>query len=187
MSKKKIQPNEVLDAYEYNFEDLPKALYSLGECQRQKESIKKEYDSKIQELQSELAEKTEPLDREIQSISLGIKNFLDEHKEVYISEDKKTLKLETGEIGFRKGKASVKTRSTEKFVNEVLEKNNLLKTKESFVKRMQKVYIRTSLELDKEAILKNPLDAASVTGVEIAEGVDRFFAKPYSTETEIEL
>ncbi|MCX7998721.1 MAG: host-nuclease inhibitor Gam family protein, partial [Leptospiraceae bacterium] len=157
------------------------------ECQRQKETLKKEYDSRIQELQAELAEKTEPLDKEIQSISFGIKSFLDEHKEVYLSEDRKTLKLETGEIGYRRGKASVKTRSTEKFINEVLERNDLLKAKESFVKKMQKVYIRTSLELDKEAILKNPLDAASVTGVEIAEGVDRFFAKPYSTETEIEL
>lgn len=185
MAKKK--ESVLIVGYEYRFEDLPTALGKLGDLQRERESIVSDYDSRISKLQAELAEQTEKLDKEIKKISQSIKFFMDANKSAYISEDKKTLKLETGDISYRKGKQSVKTRSSEKLINDILGKNGLLKAKETFVKKASSVFLRTKLELDKDAILNNPTVAVNVTGVELEDGVERFYLKPYSTSTELEV
>jgi phage host-nuclease inhibitor protein Gam len=184
MSRKKV---DVINVYEYCFNDLSQAMGKLGELQRERESVIREYEDRISKLQAELAEKIDPLDREIKKISHSLKYFMDENKSSYITEDRKTLKLETGDISYRKGKPSVKTRSSEKLITEILEKNGLLKTRDAFVKKCSSVFLRTKLELDKDAILANPMVAVKVTGVEIEDGIERFYLKPYATSTELEV
>lgn len=183
MPKKEIP----LATYSYSFEDLPKALGQLGELQRERQAEADLTDSKVNELQGQLAEILDPIDREIKKISQSIKKFMDEHKSDYISETKKTLKLETGDLSYRTGQTSVETRSDKKFIGQILEANNLVKVKENFEKIMHSVFIRTKLELDKELILANPEAAVKVTNVKLYSGTERFYLKPYATSTELEV
>jgi phage host-nuclease inhibitor protein Gam len=185
MAKKK--ETVIVNVDEYRFEDLPKALGRIGDLQREKNEIQNDYDTRIAALQTELAGKVEFLDKEIQRISQSIKFFMDENKNKYISDNQKTLNLETGDISYRKGKQSVKTRTSDKLIDGILERNGLIKSRDTFWKKLKSVYLRGKIELDKEAILQSPLDAIAVTGVEIADGGERFYLKPYSTSTELEV
>ena len=184
MAKKKEE--EIL-LLQYKAEELPVAVGAVGELQREKEKITLDFDSRIAALQTELSEKTDGIDKEIKQISKSIKYFMDANKKDYISEKKKTLTLETGEISYRGGKPSVKTKNSEKLIIEILEKNNLLKSRDSFVKKMHSVFVRVKCELDKELALANPTAANTVAGIEIEEGAERFYIKPYSTSTELEV
>ena len=184
MAKEKTTAIAVLD---YQFEDLPKAVQRIADLGREKETISNEYDSKISELQAELASKVDEIDSEIKQVAQSIKSFMDKNKVKYISEDKKTLRLETGDLSYRSGKPSVKTKNSDKLVNSILEKNNLIKLKDQFQKKARACFLRTKIELDKEAILSSPEAAKKVTGVEIDKGVESFYIKPYQTSTELEV
>ncbi|HRG77845.1 MAG TPA: host-nuclease inhibitor Gam family protein, partial [Leptospiraceae bacterium] len=93
----------------------------------------------------------------------------------------------TGDISYRSAKPSVGTNSSKKLIDSILEANNLLDVRDKFVKKMDKVFIRTKLELNKDAILENPSTAKTVTGVEVADGEESFYIKPYATNTEMQV
>lgn len=186
-AKKKGKAAVVINVYDYRYDDLPKALQQLGDLQREREAAVALYDEKISRLQAELAEKTELMDREIKKISQSVKHFMDENRPKYLSESRKTLSLSTGDISYRNGKPSVKTKNSDKLIGSILESNSLTKIRDTFVKKMSMVFLRTKLELDKDAILANPITAKNVTGVEIENGAERFYLKPYSSSTELEV
>jgi phage host-nuclease inhibitor protein Gam len=178
---------EVMESLNLSYEDLAGNLKRLGELQREKSGLQSSVDEKISILQEELAKALDPIDAEIRLISLSIKQYMDRNRQKHFTTDKKTLNLETGDLSYRRSGLSVKTKSSQKLIENILEKNNLLNVRDSFVKKMSRVFLRAKLELDKEAILKDPKKAVELTGVEIDEGLERFYLKPYSTNVEMEI
>ena len=178
---------EKIELFSYETSEIPNAISEIGNLQRDRVAIVSKYDTQISDLQNELAEQTEEIDKKIKKLSLSVKKYFDSNKTKYIKEDTKTVRLQTGDVSYRKGKPSVKTKSSQKLIDSILEKNELSQTRDKFEKKMKSVFIRTKLELNKEAILESQQTAIVVTGVEIDEGSERFYIKPYNSNTELEL
>jgi phage host-nuclease inhibitor protein Gam len=186
MAKAK-QPVDTIVIYEYNQEDLSKAIAEIANWTRQITESEDLANKRILAIQESLAAEIEPMKKEIKKISLSIKKFTDANREKLFKDGDKTIKLETGDISYRSAKPSVGTNSSKKLIETILEQNNLLDVRDKFVKKMDKVFIRTKLELNKDAILENPSTAKKVTGVEVADGEESFYIKPYATNTEMQV
>lgn len=186
MAKAK-QPVDTIVIYEYKQEDLSKAIAEVARLTTEIKNAEDKTNESILILQQELADQIKPLADEIKKISLSIKKFTDANREKLFKDGDKTIKLETGDISYRSAKPSVGTNSSKKLIDSILEANNLLDVRDKFVKKMDKVFIRTKLELNKDAVLENPDTAKTVTGVEVAEGEESFYIKPYATNTEMQV
>ncbi len=184
---KETKSKNVIVVYDYDLNDLPKAIATIAELNQKKEKLATEANERILSIQTKLAEEIEPIEVEIKKVSLSIKKFSDENKEKLFSKDSKTAKLETGEICYRAGKPSVETKSSPKLIENILKKNSLTEKKEKFVKLLSGVFIRVKFELNKDAILENPTTAEKVTGVKVDTGEDRFYITPTATNTEMEV
>lgn len=187
MAKAKDTKTEVIVLFDYTQDDIAPAIGRIAELNREKDSLESKANEKINAIQEALSADLKPLLDEIKKISLSVKQYVDKNRTKLFLDDAKTVKLETGDIAYRSGKPSVATNSTEKVINEILDRNDLTDVKTKFDKKMAKVYLRTKLELNKDAILENPDEAFEKTGVGIKEGAERFYIKPYATNTEMEV
>lgn len=185
--EKAAKSQNVIVVYDYDLNDLPKAIATIAELNQKKEKLATEADERILSIQTKLAEEISPIEEEIKKVSLSIKKFSDENKEKLFAKDSKTAKLETGELCYRAGKPSVETKSSPKLIENILKKNSLTEKKEKFVKLLSGVFIRVKFELNKDAILENPTTAEKVTGVKVDTGEDRFYITPNATNTEMEV
>jgi phage host-nuclease inhibitor protein Gam len=172
-------------------EEMETAIVRVGALQREKANLETVYGDKISALKKELSERVAPLDEEIQSLSEGIKFFLDVNREKYIPEDKKSLDMPVGTVGYRKKPASVvtpkKSKSNPDPIMAIIEMNELTTWLESVRVRLAKVFIRQKLELDKEAILANPTLAFEKTNIKVEVGGERFYIKPDGVDLEVEI
>jgi phage host-nuclease inhibitor protein Gam len=185
-NKKGSNQPEITPVSLYSREELSAAIKKIGDLQRQKSELANPINDRIQELQQELETAISPIDREIQELAYGIKNFVDANKSDIIGSERKSAKLTTGTVAYRTKQPKVLTRNTEKLHNELLEKSGLLKSFVAFVKKLSKAFLRVKLELDKDAALASPAEARAL-GIEIEEGVERFYIKPDTVDEEIEV
>ncbi|EMO69899.1 host-nuclease inhibitor Gam family protein [Leptospira santarosai] len=167
--------------------DLTQAVALLGEIKRERDRIKSSTDDQISQLQTDFQTTIAPLDLKIQHIVSGIKLYVDKNKEeLFPDPDYKTCKFSTGELKLRKIPASVKTRATTKFFERILSENGLLEKFNSLVSKFSGVYLRVKLELNKEQILAEPLNATKKIGVELNEESERLYITPSEIDAEIE-
>ncbi len=186
MAKAK-QPVDTIVIYEYNQDDLAKAIAEIARLNTEMKQAEDKTNESILILQTTLAEQIEPLKQEIKKISLSVKKFVDANREKLFKDEVKTIKLETGDISYRSAGKSVAVNSSAKLIDSILKANNLLDVRDKFVKKMDKVFIRTKLALNKDAILENRSTAKTVTGVEVADGEESFYIKPYAANTEMQV
>lgn len=166
--------------------EMDQAVGKIGDMQTKKQKLEAEYNEKILALQTAMAAEIEPLDLEIQSLSLGVKTYCDANRADILPPDKKSAELVTGKIAYRDKKPKVVTRSTEKLIERLLEEAGLTKFKDQAVKKFSSVLLRMKLDLDKDAALENPTKAEEL-GIEIEEDKERFYIKPTVTSTEVEV
>jgi len=185
MAKAKQQPTETIVIYEYRQEDLSKAIAEIARLNTEIQEAENKANETISNIQTVLAGLIEPYKQEIKKISLSIKKYTDTNRERLFKDGEKTIKLETGDISYRSAGKSVGVNSSAKLITSILEQNNLIEVRDKFVKKMDKVFLRTKLELNKDAILDNPETAKAVTGVEVVDGEESFYIKPYATNTEM--
>ena len=185
MAKAKQQPTETIVIYEYRQIDLSPAIAEIARLNSEIKSLEDTANQVISEIQQKLAEQIEPLKQEIKKISLSIKRYTDDNREKLFKEGEKTIKLETGDISYRSAGKAVGVNSSVKLIESILEQNNLLEARNKFVKKMDKVFLRTKLELNKDAILAKPESAKQITGVDVVDGAESFYIKPYATNTEM--
>jgi phage host-nuclease inhibitor protein Gam len=167
-------------------EELERSLQRVGDLLRDKSNIENGYNDKIQALQKSLSGEVTPLNKELDMVTNAIKTFADANKE-NLMRDSKTFECATGKISYRTTTASVATRFTDKLLNALLEKHDLVKVYDTFRKKMSKIFLNVKLELDKKEILKNQESAKETIGAEIKEGVERFYIKTATVDTELEV
>jgi phage host-nuclease inhibitor protein Gam len=187
MSKKKS--NTVIEKTLYSTSELEMAIGEVADIQRDIAKLNDEANADIKKITDELALKLEPLKSELQSVSHGIKSYCDANKESLFEKDSKTKKFLTGEISYRKLKDAVITKMTQKALEEILEKNNLLSPYRNFVIKLAKIFLTVKIELDKNNILKqeNQEKAKTLIDVKIRDDAEGFYIKPAGVETEIEM
>jgi phage host-nuclease inhibitor protein Gam len=72
----------------------------------------------------------------------------------------------------------VKTKSSTKLVDKILEQNEMSDWWAKIVIKLSKVFLRVKLELDKDACLKNKNFAKEKLGIEFNETEEKFYIKP---------
>jgi phage host-nuclease inhibitor protein Gam len=192
MSKKKTEPaaaakDNVVALTIKNRAELEGAIAQMGDLQRQKRDIENRYGEQIQALQEQLGEELQPIDAAILAVSLGIKAFADLNRKEIFPTEKKTVAFPTGSISYRDKPAAVKTRQSAKLVEKILAENGLLDYYHKAVTKFNKVFLRLKLEINKDAVLADPITARKLIGVEIEEGVERLYVKPSAVDTELEV
>ncbi|EMI72254.1 host-nuclease inhibitor Gam family protein [Leptospira noguchii] len=167
--------------------EIARAIQQIGEIKREKDRIKNKTDDRIAKLLLDLQNETAPLDLKIQHLVSGIKFYVDQHlEELFPNPEYKTCKLTTGTLKLRKVPPSVKTRGTVKFYEKILTDNNLLEKFNNLVSKLNGVYLRIKLELNKEQILAEPTRAIQKFGIQLNEEKERLYISPNETELEIE-
>ncbi|EKO89687.1 Gam-like protein [Leptospira interrogans serovar Grippotyphosa str. 2006006986] len=166
--------------------DLEKAVEYIGEQMLEKDRLVNEAESKIAAIRSELEEVLYPVQSKIEHVTSGVAFFVKKNREeLFPDSNLKTCKMISGSIQFRKIPASVKTKGTAKFFEKILAANGLLQRFNDWAAKLSNVFIRVSIELNKEAILAEPLRAKQKLGVEINEEKERLYIKPSRLEDEI--
>ncbi len=189
MAKKTTKP-VLTDLPNNNYNDrndLTKAVGSIGDYSASKDRLTAEAQIKITKIQEELQEMIAPLDAKITHITAGIVHFVISHKaNLFPDPEYKTHKLTTGSLQIRKVPASVKTKVTASFLEKVLEKSGLLKAFTNLSTKLSKNFLRIKIELNKEAILADPINAKSKSGIELNEESERLYIRPDSIDVEID-
>ncbi|EMN78457.1 host-nuclease inhibitor Gam family protein [Leptospira interrogans] len=166
--------------------DLEKAVEYIGEQMLEKDRLVNEAESKIAAIRSELEEVLYPVQSKIEHVTSGVAFFVKKNREeLFPDPNLKTCKMISGSIQFRKIPASVKTKGTAKFFEKILAANGLLQRFNDWAAKLSNVFIRVRIELNKEAILAEPLRAKQKLGVEINEEKERLYIKPSRLEDEI--
>ncbi|TGK23405.1 host-nuclease inhibitor Gam family protein [Leptospira stimsonii] len=167
--------------------DLSQAIAQLGEIKRERDRVKSEVDDQISQLTTQLQTDLTPLDVKIQHIVSGIKLYVDKNKdELFPDPEYKTCKLPTGELKLRKVPASVKTRASAKLFEKILSENGLLEKFNALTSKLNGLFLRIKLELNKDQILSEPLRASKKIGIELNEETERLYITPSEIDAEIE-
>ncbi|ULH29031.1 host-nuclease inhibitor Gam family protein (plasmid) [Leptospira weilii] len=167
--------------------DLTQAIAQLGEIKRERDRVKSEVDDQISQLTTQLQTDLTPLDVKIQHIVSGIKLYVDKNKdELFPDPEYKTCKLPTGELKLRKVPASVKTRASAKLFEKILSENGLLEKFNALTSKLNGLFLRIKLELNKDQILSEPLRASKKIGIELNEETERLYITPSEIDAEIE-
>ncbi|TGL06465.1 nuclease inhibitor [Leptospira bouyouniensis] len=167
--------------------DLTNAVGLLGDLRSERDKYAGEAQIKITKIQEELQDKIGPLDAKISHITAGIVHFVKNQKaNLFPDPEYKTHKLTTGSLQIRKVPASVKTRTSTAFLEKILDKAGLLKAFTSLSEKLSKNFLRIKLELNKDAILADPINAKSRIGIEFNEESERLYIRPDSIDVEID-
>ena len=186
MAKTKAKPPGIEPAVINDKLELERAIREIGDLQRKKNDIENSVNGQIQRMQEQLATEVAPLDERIQALAKGVQIFTDQHRAQLIAPDKKSVDLPTGTIAYRAKTPSVATRSTDKLIQSILERADLAASTERFKAKLRKVFLRMKIELDKEGVLSSP-KAAEEYGIEVESGAERFYVKPNTIDTELEV
>lgn len=186
MAKTKAKTPGIEPAAIHDKLELEKAIKEIGDLQREKNELENKANDTIQSIQEALATSIAPIDQRIKSLAKGVKIFVDATRAQLIAPDKKSVDLPTGTIAYRAKPPSVTTKSTEKLIQTILEKANLVESTNRLKAKLSKVFLRMKIELDKDGALKKAQSAPEY-GIEIEDETERFYIRPNTIDTEMEV
>jgi phage host-nuclease inhibitor protein Gam len=146
----------------------------IGELGREIAAIDDDLNAKIGELKAEAMAKAAPNEQALEGVILDLFAFAEaKRKELELTDkdERKSCSLPTGVFGWRWNPRKVSISDAEKVLAELK-------------RRKLKQFIRMVEDIDKQAMLKEPEEAASVKGVKITQ-IEHFFVKPAEAKAEI--
>ena len=151
--------------------DAPTAdiwLARVGALVREVDGIQAALDAKVTELRQIAEARATPLKAEIAQISQGLQLWAEANRDTLTHGGRtKTIELAAGRLAWRTRPASVRLKGVDAVLAE-LRGRNLLQ------------FIRTTEEVDKAAMLRDPVCARAVPGVTIASEGEEFVVEPLS-------
>ncbi|MFM2056071.1 MAG: hypothetical protein RLY71_456 [Pseudomonadota bacterium] len=153
---------------------VAEAIRRLGDIKRQFERIKTVMNDQIAAITEEHQKHLAPLADEMQAIQTGVQTWCEAHRVDLCGENDKlgkTANLVTGEVGWRQRPPSVRVTGADAVI-ETLQRLHL------------DPFIRTKLEVNKEAILNDPDQVRGVAGITLVSGVEDFFVIPFEATAE---
>lgn len=156
-----------------SLDDIVSAMAEIAVIQQNQAGERLVFEKKVAKLKNDLEEKLVADTKRIEVLFEAIVRFAQARRsELTEEEKKKTVRLPTGDFGWRTNPSSVKLTEKEEEVVASLKKLGL----ESFV--------RTIFELNKNEVLSHPEIAKAVKGISIVSEVEMFFVKPLGAEQE---
>lgn len=174
---KKPRLKSTAAAITYNSRDeVDTAIAEIGDLHRQREALATEMNGALATVKTSFEDRVAPLGEQIKVRQAGIQIYCEANRGELTRDGKtKTVKLGNGEVSWRAQPASVVVRGKLDVIIETLKKLRLVR------------FLRTKIELDKQAILNDPKAAKlieGVSGLTIKTGGEDFVVRPFSSEIE---
>ncbi|KUJ73904.1 hypothetical protein AVO42_00340 [Thiomicrospira sp. XS5] len=153
-------------------EEVEDLIKELGEKRREIVRIEATMNDKVADIKHEHEMQAQPIKDDIEQIIYAVQAFAEVNRSELTNNGKtKTVKFATGEFAWRARPPKVSLRGKPKILD-ALKKLGLQR------------FIRTSEEIDKEALLKEKDVATQVTGITISSAGEDFAINPYELEIE---
>lgn len=153
-----------------NREDAERMIQQIGEKQREVVRIETEMNDRLNPIKEQYENLAKPINAEIEELWAGVQAWAESNKPNLLDGKTKTVKLATGDVGWRTSTPAVRITGA-KVVLEALKQLGLNR------------FIRTSEEINKEAILAAPDEVKPVKGIAVTQS-ELFFIKPFASEIE---
>ncbi len=152
-------------------EEAAEYIAEIGRLQRNRGRIEAAMNDEIATIKQRYEEQAKPLGDDIRQLSQGVQVWCEANREAITQGGKvKFATLTTGKVNWRTRPPKV-----------------TLRGKESILENLKRLglarFVRTSEEINKEAMLNEPALAKTVPGVNITQGED-FVITPFETELE---
>jgi len=145
-------------------------IKELGEAQRQLERERLALNDEIQCAAARHQPAMEALERDIAELQAGIQAWCEAHRDELTRGGRvKTANLITGEVQWRQRPPSVRVRAQEMVV-------------ETLMKLGLERFLRTKVEINKEAILAEPEAVSGIAGLTVQTGVEDFVIIPFEQD-----
>ena len=155
-----------------NADDASDQIKTLGEKRREILRIEHVMNDKIAAIKQSFEEKALPLKGEVSEIIAGVQSWAETHREELTKSGKvKTVKLPSGEFNWRTRPPKVSLRGKDKIIT-TLKGLGLLR------------FVRTTEDVDKDALLKEKDVACQINGITISSAGEDFAISPYELEIE---
>lgn len=152
-------------------DEVVEAIAELGRRQRERERIQSEMNDRLAEVRSEYERQAKPHADRISELTRGVATWCEAHREELTKGGKtKTCRFSTGEVSWRMRPPSVAVRGTEAVIA-ALKKLGLDR------------FLRVKMEVDKDAVLRDPDAVKTVRGLSISQRED-LVIKPDETQLE---
>jgi len=155
-----------------NQDDAAELIKELGNKRREILRIETAMNDEIAKIKHHFEKYAAPIKAEVEELITSIQSWAEVNREDLTNGNKtKTVKLATGEINWRSRPPKVSLRGKDKILK-ALDELGLGR------------FIRTTKEIDKEALLKEKDVAKNVSGVSISSEGEDFSISPYEMEIE---
>ena len=172
-SPKKIKSVAVQARVAQSREEAVAMIAELGKVQRQIDGIELAMNSELAAIKAAAAKKAMPLADRVSELQAGIQTWCEANRAALTDGGKvKSADLGTGKVLWRTVPASVKLKGVEDILRRIREGGDLYKD-----------FLRTTYEVDKVGMLRNPNLARQIEGVRIDSAGEEFAIEPFADET----
>jgi phage host-nuclease inhibitor protein Gam len=146
-------------------------LDRIGAAMRERATIEGDLNDQVALLRAGAEAKANPIDLEVDQLTKGLQLWAEANRAALTKDGAtKTIRLATGEIAWRRLPPKVSIRGGVEAMVERLQQLSLTK------------FLRTKVELDKEAMLREPAAAKAVPGITIGSEGEEFVVTPAHVE-----
>ena len=152
-------------------EEADEFIYKIGEASRDRQLAETAMNEDIAKIKAEYERKSEPAAAAIKRLTAGLQTWCETHRKTLLIGDSKTVKFGNGEVSWRARPPKVTLRGLEKILA-WLDKHKLYR------------FVRIIREINKEAMLSDPVEARKIPGVTIGSAGEDFIVTPFESELE---
>ncbi len=152
-------------------EQADSLIFEIGKAQRQRETIETSMNAELAKIKARYEALAEPVNRCIKAQMAALQFFCEQNREDLCGSGVKTVKFGNGEVSWRWRPPKVMIRSAAKVIAWCLD-------------HALAGFVRVIHEVDKEAMLGDPVAARAVPGVTIASAGEDFIVKPFESKLE---
>lgn len=154
-----------------NRDEADRFIYRIGCAMRGRAGIQADLDAELADLKARYEKRVAPFNEAIEQRTKGLQTWCEANRAELLDGDSKTVKFGNGEVAWRMRPASVNLRGVEKVI-EWCRAHRLSR------------FLRIKTEINKEAMLADPVKATGIPGVSIASAGEDFIVTPLSAELE---
>lgn len=151
-------------------EEVQNDIREIGDISRENDRLETEMNDRIAEITNEYAPKFEVNKVKLNTLTNGVQNWCEANREDLTKDGKvKSANLVTGKVEWRQRPPSVSVKGVDAVIEWL---------QDSKYQR----FLRTKVEVNKEAMLNEPEDAKNIPGITIKSGIEDFAITPFEQE-----
>jgi len=151
-------------------DEVQNDIREIGDISRKNERLETEMNDRIAEITNEYAPKFEVNKVRLELLTKGVQSWCEANRDDLTNSGKvKSANLVTGKVEWRQRPPSISVKGMDAVIEWL---------QDSEYQR----FLRTKVELNKEAMLNEPDDAKTIPGIKIKSGIEDFAVTPFEQE-----